>query len=221
MSVDVLRAHFGMLGQMPNPKPSPQKFDAAFVAALETTERWSFCQLAPLLIINFWDDFFLLRATPEASRGRLRFPGALALFFIEFEETAMPWPVKTGAKLETLLTGLAHYEMSAHQFRDEMLPVSGLMSFFHPHKLDTDWKLGGLWKCWNSTRRQNRELLTLSANAYTEEAAWVTDGILEGHLEASMALPFDQRTRDLKEIIQNQPKPAEPPAEDPSGLPRF
>jgi hypothetical protein len=36
-----------------------------------------------------------------------------------------------------------------------------------------------------------------------------------------MALPFDQRTRELKEFIRCQPKPPEPPAEDPSGLPPF
>ena len=53
MSLAVLRAHYSMLGTMPNPKPYPQKFDSAFVAALETTERWSFYQLAPLLILNF------------------------------------------------------------------------------------------------------------------------------------------------------------------------
>ncbi len=80
-----------MVVTTPDLKPSPHKFDVAFVAALDTTERWSFCPLAPLLIINSLDDFFLLRAIHEASRDWLRFLGALVLFFIEFDGTAMPW----------------------------------------------------------------------------------------------------------------------------------
>jgi hypothetical protein len=227
MSLDVLRAHYGMLatngeiGTMPDPKPSSIKFEAAFAAALETNERWSFCQMPPLLIINSWDAVYLLRATPAASRGRLRFLASLALFFIEFDETAMPWPVKTAARLESLLNGLAPYNMDGDPFRDFLLPVCGPLSFFHPHKLDTDWKLGGLWRCWTSSRRENRELLSLFAEACPEEPTWATDGVLDGQLDAIMELPFDQRIRELKEFIKLYPKPQDPPEEDPSGLPPF
>ena len=41
-------------------------------------------------------------------------------------------------------------------------------------------------------------MLSLVAEAFPEEPAWATDGVLEGQLEACMALPCDQRIQELK-----------------------
>ena len=51
---------------------------------------------------------------------------------IEFDETAMPWPVKTGVKLETLLTGLAQYDIGADQFR-EMVQLNQLLKQYQAY----------------------------------------------------------------------------------------
>src|SRR5437016_1249659 len=102
MSIDVLRTHYGMIGGTPDPSIPPPPFESAFAAALPTKIPAELQSLCPLLVINQWDGPALIKATPEKWRGRLRFIGAVAMFYLDFDPAEMVWPETTRHRLDQL-----------------------------------------------------------------------------------------------------------------------
>jgi hypothetical protein len=202
MSIEVLRAHYGMAGIMPDPKPSMQKFEQAFGTALQTKSVSDFHDLAPLLIINFWDRKDLVDATPTVHRGRLRFLGAVAMFLVDFNPTTMPWPGRLQLKLEKLDKELNTCNMAFDAFTGDMdFPGCERPGFFRPYKLAISWKLAHFWEGCAATLRQNHEMLALFKRA-DPQLDPEDDSPLQRDLVGIMHLPLGERMRELKEFVE-------------------
>jgi hypothetical protein len=98
--INVLRWHYGMIGQPKTLEPPPVAgFAEACGLALGMSDPATFECFCPVIMFNRWAPEQMLQATPESHRGRLRLAAGIGLFFTNFSRLGIPWVMDSG--LET------------------------------------------------------------------------------------------------------------------------
>jgi hypothetical protein len=162
--VNVLRWHFGMIGQPKSELPAAwEPFEAAFGSALGTSDPATFECLCPVLLFNRWDPQELIASTPEVYRPRLRLAAVIGLFFMNFSRLGIPWAMQTTRALKQVVKQLANYSMTNDPWNNppESEDDEGLyLEFFKPYGLYVNWPLADFWKQFQWAMVRNHERVT-------------------------------------------------------------
>ncbi|SPE61774.1 hypothetical protein SBV1_760002 [Verrucomicrobia bacterium] len=162
-AVNVLRWHFGMIGQPKSAQPPQlEPFEQAFGLALGVGDAADFECLCPVLIFNQWEPQALADATPSNLRGRLRLAAGIGIFFTDYSRLGMPWPMATTVALKRLaaLTQAERLDRDAWNDPQGANEPDGLyLEFFKPYGLYVHWPLADFLKQYNWARIRNEERL--------------------------------------------------------------
>jgi len=170
-AVNVLRWHYGMIGQPKNAQaPAVEPIERAFALALGVADAADFECLCPVLIFNKWDPEALLEATSENLRGRLRLASAIGIFFTDHSRLGMPWAMETVVALKRVAVLTHRFTLEQDPWNDPDGPnePEGLyLEFFRPYGLYVNWPLADFLKQykWAMIRNQKRVALMVEAKS--------------------------------------------------------
>jgi hypothetical protein len=160
-AINVLRWHYGMIGQ---PKsacpPDVEAIESAFGLALAMSDPADFECLCPVLVFNQWVPEILVLQTPIAHRGRLRLAAAIGLFFTDFSRLGMPWPMEAVVALKRLAKLTKESDLAGDPWNDPTgatEPEGLYLEFFKPYGLNVNWPLADFLKQYKWTRIRNEE----------------------------------------------------------------
>lgn len=158
-AINVLRWHYGMIGQPESAEPPPlEEMENAFALALGTSDPGDFECLCPVLLFNLWDPHKLAAVTPEQNRPRLRLAAAIGLFFTNYSRLGIPWAMEVTTALKILADATQHYTMAADPWNDpqgEAAPDGFYFEFFKPYGLYVSWPLADFLKQYEWAMQRN------------------------------------------------------------------
>ncbi len=158
-SINVLRWHYGMIGQPRSDTPPSQKpFEVAFGHALGTDDPADFECLCPVLIFNRWDPHKLMEITPEANMARLRLAAAIGIFFTDYSRLGIPWAMDVIVALKIVAKETQSYTMVTDPWSDpkgEDGPDGFYFEFFKPYGLYVNWPLADFLKQYHWAMQRN------------------------------------------------------------------
>lgn len=159
--VNVLRWHYGMIGQPKTEEPpAVEAFHEACGVALGMKDPATFECFCPVLIFNRWAPEQMIASTPEQNRGRLRLAAGIGLFFMNFSRMGVPWAMETAVGLKRLGEEVRPYTMEKDPWNDpdgESQPEGYYLEFFKAYGLYVNWPLIDFWKQFQWALRHNHD----------------------------------------------------------------
>lgn len=160
-AINVLRWHYGMIGQPKSDEPPAQEtLESAFAIALGTDDPADFECLCPVLIFNRWEPHKLVEATTESNGGRLRLAAAIGLFFTDYSRLGIPWAMEVTVALKVVAQETRHYTMVRDPWNDphgESTPDGFYYEFFKPYGLYANWPLADFLKQYQWAMQKNHD----------------------------------------------------------------
>lgn len=158
-AINVLRWHYGMIGQPRSDEAPPQEpIELAFAFALGAGDPADFECLCPVLLFNRWDPRKLVAVTPPKNRARLRLAAAIGLFFTNYSRLGIPWAMEVTVALKSVADETQHDTMAADSWNDpegENAPAGFYFEFFKPYGLFVSWPLADFLKQYQWAMQKN------------------------------------------------------------------
>jgi hypothetical protein len=160
-AINVLRWHYGMIGQPRSDEAPPlEQMEQAFGLALGAGDPADFECLCPVLIFNRWDPHKVVDATPEKNRARLRLATAIGLFFTDYSRLGIPWAVELTVALKTVAHETRNYTAVVDPWNELQgggVPDGFYFEFFKPYGLFVTWPLADFLKQYRWAMQRNRD----------------------------------------------------------------